>query len=324
MATLLVTGAHGFLGRHTAKLAAINGYRVVGIGHGAWFADEWRTWGLAEWHEADITVSELRRCAVDVSAIIHFAGGSSVPFSLTNPAEDFTRTVQTTVDVMEFARTQSLRPSVVYCSSASIYGNASHVPIPEEIRPVPISPYGTHKYIAEQIVTFYAWHYKIAASVVRLFSVYGSGLNKQLLWDASGKITSGNAVFMGSGLEVRDWLHVTDAASLMLLAASHCDPECIVVNGGSGTEVTVGELLCELSRNLGYPTQGVEFSGKARTGDPQRLVANIQKALSWGWRPEVTLRYGVADYANWWLEEQRHKSAAQTVAFTADATIGCV
>jgi UDP-glucose 4-epimerase len=323
MQTIIVTGAHGFLGRHTAKLAAATGLRVVGIGHGTWIDHEWLRWGLTEWHEADITVAGLRRCAADASAIIHFAGGSSVSFSLTNPAADFNRTVQTTANVMEFARIQSTKPQVVYCSSASVYGTANRIPILEESQPLPISPYGTNKYIAEQVVTSYASHYKVAALIVRLFSVYGSGLRKQLLWDASGKITSGNAVFMGSGQEVRDLLHVSDAARLMLLAISYCNPECTVINGGTGNEVTVREVLHELSRNLGHRPQEIEFSGETRSGDPEKLVADIQRALSWGWRPKSTWKDGISEYASWWLEEKRiRKSLAKATVRTADAAAG--
>jgi UDP-glucose 4-epimerase len=310
---IVVTGACGFIGRHTARLAAERNYHVLGIGHGKWSQDQWESWGLASWHESDIDIENLVQCCPEKPyAIIHFAGGSSVPLSMTEPFEDFKRTVQTTAQVLEYVRTQSPLTRVVYCSSASVYGAVTSTPIKEESAAKPISPYGVHKYMAEQLVTSYSRQYLIASSIVRLFSVYGAGLRKQLLWDACRKIATGDLCFMGTGNEARDWLHVEDAANLMLSAAENSSPDSEIVNGGSGKSVSVREIVRHLSKELSPGSEEPIFSGETRTGDPTCLVADIGRAGRWGWLPKRPLTQGLAQYAAWWLQEEDHDSTVRT------------
>ena len=52
--------------------------------------------------------------------------------------------------------------------------------------------------------------------MLRLFSVYGEGLEKQLLWDACNKLSSGNRTFFGTGEETRDFMHVSDVAKYVI------------------------------------------------------------------------------------------------------------
>jgi UDP-glucose 4-epimerase len=288
------------MGRHAAKHAAENGHYVIGIGRGNWETDEWRAWGVSDWHPADITVDNLRACAKRPDAILHFAGSASVPLSLSSPLQDFERTVLTTAQVLEYLRIHSPNTRLVYSSSASVYGAAERVPIPEQTSRAPVSPYGVHKGIAEQLIESYAHQYKLSASIVRFFSVHGRGLRKQLLWDACRKLTADDTVFMGTGDEIRDWLHVEDAANLMLLATRHANPLCPVVNGGSGTGVTVREIITHLSNALPFASEKPQFSGQERIGDPKAFVADISRAMAWGWRPKKSWQEGVADYANWW------------------------
>ncbi|HEY3280929.1 MAG TPA: NAD-dependent epimerase/dehydratase family protein [Armatimonadota bacterium] len=300
---VLVTGAHGFLGRHVARLFALQGHAVAGIGHGEWPPEEWSRWGLSEWHTSAVTIDALRQHAGAPSVIVHCAGSGSVPLSLVSPWEDFQRTVATTADVLEYVRVYSPATRVVYPSSASVYGVAKTFPIGEGSRLAPISPYGVHKLMAEQLVQSYGRQFQLPGAIVRFFSVYGCGLEKQLLWDACRKLAAGDCVFMGTGDEVRDWLYVGDAATLLLAAAANAAPRCPIANGGTGEGVSVRELLLQVSHSLNPNSSEPEFSGASRTGDPSRYIADISKATDWGWKPEKHWRDGVAEYVAWW---QRH------------------
>ena len=299
-ASVLVTGANGFLGRHVARCIARAGDRVIGIGHGKWLQDEWESWGLSAWHQTDVTLRALQQYAERPSAIVHCAGGGSVSFSITNPLADFESTVVTTAHVLEYVRLYAPCCRVVYPSSASVYGTVKNVPIREDCPTVPISQYGTHKLMAEEMVSSYASQFGALASIVRLFSVYGCGLRKQLLWDALSKLARSEIVFMGTGEEVRDWLHVEDAAELLLTAKEHTSAECPIVNGGSGKGVTVRDLLLHLARDFGSEELEPSFSGTRRTGDPSRYIADIECARAWGWEPKRRWQEGVSEYAHWW------------------------
>ena len=102
----------------------------------------------------------------------------------------------------------------------------------------PVSPYGVHKKIAEDLCRSYGQHFKIASCVIRLFSVYGVRLRKQLLWDECLKLSKNEITFFGTGQETRDWLHIHDVVNLLFTAAEHASSHCPTVNGGTGVGVS--------------------------------------------------------------------------------------
>lgn len=299
---VLVTGACGFIGRHVARLYAAAGWQVSGMGHGAWVKEELQRWGISEWHRADITLAELQACAGQPDVIVHCAGSSSVGFSISHPYEDFLRNVGTTAALLEFVRLYAPLARIVYPSSAAVYGNVKKLPITEDEATMPESPYGVHKLMAEHLCASYAKNFGISVMVLRLFSVYGNGLRKQLLWDACQKISSGKHAFFGTGSETRDWLNVNDAAELLKTAAEHADTTCPVINGGTGVSVTVQEILRELYASLNIGGQPV-FNGVLRDGDPVHYLADISRAHALGWHAKVDWKTGIRGYAAWFKEK---------------------
>jgi UDP-glucose 4-epimerase len=293
-----VTGSYGFVGRHVARRLAEEGFAVEGLGHGGWGLGESRAWGLSTWHTADVTVDSLVTYAGKPNIIIHCAGSGSVGYSITNPYQDFQRTVATTMAVLEFIRLHQPEASLVIPSSAGVYGVVESPSIHLDQPLAPISPYGVHKQIVENLCQFYARHFGIRCAIVRLFSVYGTGLRKQLLWDACKKLSSGDFDFAGTGQEIRDWLNIEDAANLLSLAARKADPKCPIVNGGSGAGVMVRQAVEWIAEALGCE-RPPSFSGHARAGDPIRLVADIAETRAWGWKPEHNLRDDISGYVDW-------------------------
>ena len=300
---VLITGAYGFIGRHVARVLAAEGLTIIGIGHGAWSREQWRKWGISEWHAADVNFDNLVTHAGLPQAVVHCAGSGTVGFSATHPHQDYQRTVATTAAVLEFVRLYAKDAAVVYPSSAAVYGYARRLPIAETEAPSPVSAYGVHKQMAEQLCAAYARHFGIKAAIVRLFSVYGNGLRKQLLWDACSKLGRGEAEFFGTGAELRDWLHVEDAATLLALARRHASTACPVVNGGSGAGVAVADIVQEI-RNAMHADVAVTFDGKVRDVDPPTYVADVNRAAAWGWRARKPWQEGVRAYAGWFASAE--------------------
>ena len=300
---VLITGAYGFIGRHVARVLAAEGLTIIGIGHGAWSREQWRKWGISEWHAADVNLDNLVTHAGLPQAVVHCAGSGTVGFSATHPHQDYQRTVATTAAVLEFVRLYAKDAAVVYPSSAAVYGYARRLPIAETEAPSPVSAYGVHKQMAEQLCAAYARHFGIKAAIVRLFSVYGNGLRKQLLWDACSKLRRGEAEFFGTGAELRDWLHVEDAATLLALARRHASTACPVVNGGSGAGVAVADIVQEI-RNAMHADVAVTFDGKVRDVDPPTYVADVNRAAAWGWRARKPWQEGVRAYAGWFASAE--------------------
>lgn len=298
-----MTGAAGFLGRHVARHCAERGDLVWGIGHGDWTEAEAASCGIIRWHRADIDPDSLRAHGGAPDIVIHCAGGSTVGGSFADAHADFRRNVATTAAVLDHIRTRAPRARLVYASSAAVYGIASRLPIGESDTPAPVSPYGTHKLAAEMLCAAHARHFGVAVAIVRLFSLYGPPLRKQLLWDACRKLSAGTAEFAGTGTEIRDWLHARDAARLMAIAADHASTACPVANGASGTGVEIRDVVAELAAVLS-PGATFGFSGTRRAGDPAAYVAGMSIAAAWGFRPAIDWRSGVRSYADWYRRQQ--------------------
>ena len=301
MKTVCITGAFGFIGRNTAKYFAAKGWHITGIGHGTWGRAEWRNWGLADWHATDITLDSLVTYAGKPDAIIHCAGSGSVSFSMDHPFQDFQRTVDTTAAVLEFIRIYNPSSRIVNLSSAGVYGSTNIIPIKESSELKPISPYGVHKKMAEDLCLSYAKHHGIKVSILRFFSIFGNSLRKQLLWDACLKLQNNETSFFGSGNEIRDWLHINDAVSLIYAAADSASNDAPIINGGSGEGLAVREILEELFLCFNR-TDAPKFSGTARAGDPIHYVADISKAKRIGWTPKTSWKDGVKSYVKWFKD----------------------
>ena len=304
MRTIWITGGKGFIGRHLARLISLEGNRVCGIGHGLWPAEEARKWGYADWCNGEIEAANLSQLA-QVSGlpdvVYHLAGGSSVAASVLHPREDFCRSVESTSRLLEWCRLNSKELRIVSASSAAVYGVTPVGPIPEQRGLSPYSPYGAHKVMMEGLCHAYARNFGLHVAIVRLFSVYGAGLEKQLIWDLCGKLARGRnspVALGGTGEELRDWLHVSDAAALLWLMRAQCDASCPVVNGGTGIATSIREVAGMVCEAWGEGV-GVGFSGIARTGDPPCLVADCTKAIGLGFKPGVMLTNGIHEAVGW-------------------------
>ena len=302
-ASVLVAGAHGALGRHVVKHLRTAGYRVAGIGHGPnhWPADAPE---IDHWVSADISTQrlcELGDACGDFVALINAAGSGGVRPSLQEPAIDFQKTVAAAVDMAEWVRTYSPRTVIVAASSAAVYGDTEDEPV-DEARPLkPMSPYGFHKFMMEQVLTSYAANFGVASSIVRLFSVYGPGLRKQLVFDVCSRLARRPEVMTlsGTGREMRDWLWIEDAARLLAFVVPHASTTPFVVNGGTGRGTSVAEIASTLARLFGRHTK-VEFDGIARTGDPAHLVGAVRRLSALGFHPRIGLEEGLsAIVADW-------------------------
>ncbi len=303
MSVAWVTGARGFIGRHLASRLAREGIKVAGIGHGAWLDVEAARWGVNCWINGDVAQSNLDRLANMVGLpdmVFHLAGGSSVGVSLQTPEEDFRRSVDSTVRLLEWVRNHAPQSRLVAASSAAVYGSGHSKPIRETDTIEPYSPYGYHKRMMELLFESYSRNFGLLTGVVRLFSVYGPELRKQLLWDLCNrfKVKPENIVMAGSGRESRDWLHVSDAAEYLRHAAVLADSRCFIVNGGRGVGVSVKEIAECVRDAWGLETR-IEFNSVSRAGDPHYLVADVEFGRSVGFSSRIDWPAGVKGYVTW-------------------------
>ena len=312
MTRILITGAHGFIGKHLAQRLASQGHVVVGLGHGIWPAAEALRWGVNQWLDGDIHAGNLRMLQQQGTpdVVYHLAGGSTVGAAVASPREDFFRTVASTLELLEWLRLDAPSTRLVAVSSAAVYGASHAGPIPEDATLQPYSPYGHHKQMMESLCRSYADSYGLQVAVARLFSVIGPELKKQLLWDMCTRLAACESplVLGGSGNELRDWIDVREVARALELLPSQAKPVISVINIGTGVATSVRRIALGLMAAWQGHESAVDalgFSGRSRPGDPFSLVADPHRLNSLGFQSRLSLGQGLADYVDWFKDRSQ-------------------
>jgi UDP-glucose 4-epimerase len=303
--SVIVLGAAGFIGRHAAQALSNYGCNVLGLGHGDWKESEWNQWGINRWIDADIGVEALNELVQDETprCVMHCGGSSAVSVSYAQPLQDFQRATLSTAIVLDWIRLNCASSCrFVLVSSAAVYGDQGDSNATESSVRSPISPYGVHKVAAEALCESYSRFFGVPSSIVRLFSVYGEGLRKQLLWDALNKLRAGQNQFFGTGNELRDWVHVSDASVLLAMAGLSAQPTFEVYNGGF-EHASTREILSQLAAAYGH-TDAVVFNGETHKGNPRRLTSECGHARQLlNWQPTIRLNEGLRRYADWFKRQ---------------------
>jgi UDP-glucose 4-epimerase len=269
---------------------------------------------LTTWTNGEISLGNLSALANvrgKPAVVFHLAGGSSVGAALAQPREDFARTVNATAELLEWVRLESPGTAVVVTSSAAVYGSGHAHPIGEQVATKPFSPYGAHKLLMELLCASYGASFGVRTAVGRVFSAYGGGLRKQLLWDVCSRLETGESdlVLGGDGEELRDYVHVRDVARAIGALGNEVSPAAPLFNIGTGRATSVRTLVSLLmdrwqtsvgaSQNL-----SLSFSGKSRPGDPRYLVADTERLSALGVTCETPIELGVSEYVRWFRARQ--------------------
>lgn len=293
-----ITGAEGFIGRHLVRALGAVGTPIVTF-H--------RTSGSRRAADADDLSFPLS--ATGFAAALdrhgrprrayHLAGGPTVSASFGDPGADFQSNVATTELLLEALRGQKV--PLVLASSAAVYGEGHSDPIRADTMTTPSSPYGTHKFLAEQLVQAHARFFDQPATILRLFSIYGTGLRKQLLFDVCGRLAASSSstplTLSGTGAERRDWLDATDVAEAMISLEDPAPGESRIYNLASGRASPIREIAEYLVAAWGDRRE-IVFTNEVRNGDPFSLVADVS-SLPPGFEPQVDIAQGVSSFVSW-------------------------
>jgi len=299
MKTILITGAKGFLGSSVAKHFKNLGYETYGIGHGGLSIEESQNIGLNYWKKDDISIKSILEFDQQFNLVVHCGGSGSVGFSVEYPYEDFKKTVSGTLEVLEYMRLYNNEAHLIYPSSPAVQGEHPNTPIKESFIGKPASPYGYHKKIAEDLCRSYSEKYNLKVSVIRLFSVYGEGLKKQLLWDAYKKIQKAHnkVTFLGTGEETRDFIHIEDVLTIIYQLLT-TNKKFIIINGGTGNKYTIKNVI-KMIRDLVNTDIDIFFNNQVNVGNPIYYWADLEKLKQYSFESKVTLDEGIKSFITW-------------------------
>jgi UDP-glucose 4-epimerase len=296
----LITGGNGFLGLSAAEyLVRQAGNSVVGLT---------RQSGLPDWFQRLEYPSSIESLTEIIRAqhpdcIFHAAGAASVGDSWEAPARDFVDSVVTWHAILEATRRSGLKPKLFFPSSAAVFGDPDRLPIPEEAARRPISPYGFHKLVCEQLAEEYAVLWEMPVVICRLFSVFGPRQRRLLVWELVEHILSNRPRIrlQGTGLEERDYLAASDIAkALDSLAHQPSSNSLQIFNFGSGVSSRVVDLI-EILKRLTQVQKPVVRGQSGRHGDPMRWRADnrrLRETLP-DWRPQP-IEQGLAECLAAW------------------------
>jgi UDP-glucose 4-epimerase len=310
---VLVTGGAGYIGSVVAAL-------LVATGHEVTVLDDLST-GHADAVPAGATFVKgtLRDDAAAVlsdgiEAVLHFAAKSLVGESVANPAKYWSNNLGGTLALLEAMREMRVR-TIVFSSSAAVYGEPERTPIAETDPTRPTSPYGETKLAVDTALTEFARLYGFGAASLRYFNVAGAyqaadghwlgerhNPETHLIPTVLANAAGGSPVnIFGDdyptldGTCIRDYIHVDDVADAHLLALDACRPgQHKVYNLGNGAGFSVYEVI-DVCRQVTGHDIATEVVPR-RPGDPAVLVASSERIeAELGWRPARDLRAMAAD-----------------------------
>src|ERR1700733_3814896 len=319
---VLVTGGAGYIGSVVAT-------QLIAAGHDVTVLDDLST-GHADAVPAGATFVKgtLRDCAAEgladgIDGVLHFAAKSLVGESVAEPAKYWSANLGGSVALLEAMREIGVR-TIVFSSTAAVYGEPEHTPIAETAPTRPTNPYGASKLAVDTTLTEYARLHGFGAVSLRYFNVAGAYRERGRGWlgerhdpethlipnilsvalTGSGEVSMfGDDYPTPDGTCVRDYIHVADLARAHLLALSACAPgEHKIFNVGSGSGFSNREVLAAC-RDVTGRTIPARMAGR-RPGDPAALIASSDRIRAGlHWRASRSLTDMVAD--SWAFAESR-------------------
>lgn len=293
-ASVLVTGATGFIGRELVRKLVENGQAVRALSRSGLAASQVE--GIA----AEITdIAALRAAMEGVNVVYHLAGVGSPSSPFSDLDEIYQVNVVGTLNVMDAARLAGVR-RVVVASSAAVYGATDSPAISEDSALAPVNPYGLTKVAQEQTCEMYSRVHGIQTVALRLFNVYGPGEdlienNRKLIPGVLRKLLVGEPIqIYGNGCQTRDFIYIDDVVRAFIASAYFDLRDYDVINVGTGTGVAIKDVVEMMASAIGkVPTLDHQL---IRQGDTGHSVADISRAKQRGIFPEVSFEDGIRKF----------------------------
>jgi UDP-glucose 4-epimerase len=287
----VITGGAGFVGSHLSDALLRLGATVTSIDIKN--TPHTEADSGASYHVCDVRdYEEIRILLRDADVVFHLAALVSVPDSISHPYDYYDVNVRGTLNVLEAARMTPSKPRVVIASSAAVYGDQAVMPLQEDMKPYPQSPYGQNKYMNEEMAKLWHTLYGVQTVSMRPFNIYGTRMDPNGPY--AGVVGKFNALhkegkplmITGDGTQTRDFVHVSDIVSLYLLLGVHDRVGAgEVVNGASGVATSLNELAQLFGSDITYTEARTEIKDSC---------ASIEKASTLlSWKPTTTLKDGV-------------------------------
>jgi UDP-glucose 4-epimerase len=304
----LVTGVAGFIGSHLAERLIDHGATVTGLDcFTDYYPRQRKESNLAALRqkpaftlvESSLADANLPGLLEGVTHVFHLAAQAGVRKSWGRDFHVYTvNNVEGTQVLLEACSGRPIE-RLVYASSSSVYGDDVDLPMREDARPQPVSPYGVTKLSAEQLCYLYYVNYSVPTVSLRYFTVYGPRQRPDMGFHRFFQAVMAGAAVpqFGDGRQTRDFTFVADAVTATVAAATLGKPGGVYnIGGGSRLELLdVFELIHRVTRRT-VRAERIE----AQRGDMRDTYADTTRARAdLGFAPTVTLEQGLRAQFEW-------------------------
>jgi len=247
--------------------------------------------------------ARVREAVQDVEVIFHEAAFVSAPQSMSEPQSCFDVNVGGTEILLEAARQARVR-RVVLASSAAVYGDSDALPLSEDTRLQPLSPYAASKQIAEIYAGLYTRSFGLEVVALRYFNVFGPRQSPDTQYAAAvpifiRRLLAGQPVIVyGDGGQTRDLIYIQDVVRANLLAADRPQAAGQVCNICTGRETRINDLVETLMQL--FPSAPAPQYAAPRPGDIYRSAGDPQLAAAkLGFRAQILLADSLRRTIEW-------------------------
>jgi UDP-glucose 4-epimerase len=295
---ILVTGGSGFIGRHVVATLRDQGHQVRVVDLQSHVDPE------VDLVQGDIADADVIEAAFDggFDGVVHLAAVTSVLRSIEHPELTFRTNVLGTHRLLEGARAGGVTALVFASTGGAVTGPMEEPLITERAQLRPLTPYGATKAAGEMLMSAYTSVYGVRCTAIRLTNAYGPGMQAKdsIVARLMRAIRLGTTFEVyGDGLQVRDYVHVSDVAAAAGLALSDERWQGPVLIG-TGTSLSVLEVVDVVRQTTGaaLPIQ----HGPAKPGEMPAVIVDNSRAKSLGWDPKYDFATGVAGVWEEWRE----------------------
>lgn len=308
----LVTGGAGFIGSHVVQSLLRRGERVRVVDNLCTGSIERlsRVRSSIDFVEADLADPQVcDRVVGGVTYVLHQAAIPSVQRSIRDPLASNRANVTATLNLLESCRTRRVG-RVIFAASSSAYGNTAVLPKHEDMIANPLSPYALQKFVGERYARMYHELFGLETVSLRYFNVFGPSQDPHSEYSAVipkfiSKLLNGETLtIFGDGDQSRDFTYVDNIVEANLLALKATGAAGKVCNIGSGTRISLNQLVAILEKIIGRKAN-VEYQ-PVRPGDVRDSQADITRAKNiLDYSPQISIEDGLSKTVEWFRAQRR-------------------
>lgn len=308
--TVLVTGCAGFIGSYITEALLTRKAKVLGI-------DNLKTGSLKnikhllnnkdlKFYKDDFCNKNRLSMLVKQADYIYHAAVRGIGLSTDNPLLELKVNTAGTLLLLELMRKSKVK-KLIFASSASVYGDAPHMPEKETDPAFPLSPYGVSKLAAERYVIAYHRLYNLPVVALRYFNVYGPRQRWDSLYGGVVSIFLYNALcnkplpIYGDGKQTRDFTYIDDIVAATMSTFEKDKTIGHVINISAGREFTIKKLAMLVKKVSGKNNLKIYYTKKRIIDNVQRRIGDISLAKKLlNYSPFVNLEQGLKKTYQWW------------------------